>query len=90
MISPGFVSAASRMSVSDALKECSATGLSDAELQSLIPRLYHAQSPKVKLNASPLEDLFILRAAVGDFEDVMRRLARGQNINATHSVRMLP
>lgn len=60
--------------------------VSDEELMALIPRLRRADAPTTKLLASPFEDLFILRAAVGDFEDIIRRLARGQNVNALHSV----
>lgn len=61
---------------------------SDEELYKMVPRLFRVDAPTTKLIASPFEDLFILRAAVSDFEDVLRRLARGQNVNALHSVRL--
>jgi hypothetical protein len=55
--------------------------LTDAS-STLVPggvgRLLHKEAPSTPLKQSPLEDMFVLRAAEGDFEDVIRRLARGQ------------
>ena len=40
--------------------------------------LYHKDAPSTALVHSPMEDTFVLRAGRGDFEDTIRRLARGQ------------
>jgi hypothetical protein len=53
----------------------------------VLPRLMFADAPTSPLIASPLQDKLILRAAAGDCLDIARRLARGQDINVTHSVR---
>ena len=86
---PSFRLSSQCTSVNDTLRVLSSGAdvrVSDEELMALIPRLRRADAPTTKLLASPFEDLFILRAAVGDFEDIIRRLARGQNVNALHSV----
>jgi hypothetical protein len=62
---------------------------SDSAKLPTISRLHFKEAPTTTMRQSPLEDTFVLRAAEGDLEDVIRRLARGQNINATHSVRPL-
>ena len=60
----------------------------DARLP-VIARLHYKEAPTTAMKQSPIEDTFVLRAAEGDIEDVVRRLARGQNINTTHSVRIV-
>ena len=61
-------------SVNDAitmkLSEGSFADVSDDALMAMVPHLFRCNAPLTKLVASPFEDLFVLRAAVGDFEDV--------------------